>query len=54
MYLMLSRNVERIALLLAVAGGLLLLGIIVLTCVSIAGRALFTAGVCCGPIRGHL
>ncbi|MDP5359477.1 MAG: TRAP transporter small permease, partial [Paracoccaceae bacterium] len=31
---------------------LLLVVIVVLTCVSIMGRALFSAGICCGPIRG--
>ncbi|WP_242654318.1 TRAP transporter small permease [Yoonia rosea] len=41
-----------VARLLALAGGALLLAIVVLTVVSIAGRALFSAGVCCGPIRG--
>lgn len=52
MYMMLSRVSESVARFLAIAGGLLLLVIVVLTCVSIAGRALFSAGICCGPIRG--
>ncbi|PUB18981.1 TRAP transporter small permease [Yoonia sediminilitoris] len=52
MYVILSRLAEIIARWMAIAGGLLLLVIIALTCVSIAGRALFSAGICCGPIRG--
>ena len=52
MYLTLSRIAGFVARLLALAGGVLLLGIVVLTCVSIIGRALFSAGICCGPIRG--
>jgi TRAP-type C4-dicarboxylate transport system permease small subunit len=52
MYVMLSRVALGLARTLAVAGGLLLVAIVVLTCVSITGRALFSAGICCGPIRG--
>ncbi|PXW70810.1 TRAP-type C4-dicarboxylate transport system permease small subunit [Loktanella sp. PT4BL] len=52
MYVMLSRMAGVVARLLALAGGALLVAIVVLTVVSIAGRALFSAGVCCGPIRG--
>lgn len=52
MYLTFSRLAETMAKVLACAGGALLLVIVVLTCVSIAGRTLFSAGICCGPIRG--
>lgn len=52
MYVTLSRLAETLARVLAFAGGALLLVIVVLTCISIAGRALFSAGLCCGPIRG--
>lgn len=52
MYVMFSRLAESVARFMALAGGLLLLVIVVLTCVSIIGRALFSAGICCGPIRG--
>lgn len=52
MFVMLSRISESVSRFLAIAGGLLLLAVVVLTCVSIVGRALFSAGLCCGPIRG--
>jgi TRAP-type C4-dicarboxylate transport system permease small subunit len=52
MYGILSRSAQSVARVMALAGGLLLLVIIVLTCVSIIGRALFSSGICCGPIRG--
>ena len=52
MYLTLSRFAGFVARLLAMAGGALLLAVVVLTVVSIIGRALFSAGICCGPIRG--
>lgn len=52
MYLTLSRIAGGVARLLALAGGALLVAIVVLTVVSITGRALFSAGICCGPIRG--
>lgn len=52
MYVMLSRIAGGVARLLALAGGALLVVIVVLTVVSITGRALFSAGICCGPIRG--
>lgn len=52
MYVMLSRLADNLARYLALAGGIVLLVIVILTCVSIIGRALFTAGICCGPIRG--
>jgi TRAP-type C4-dicarboxylate transport system permease small subunit len=48
----LSRIAELIAAALAIAGGLVLLGIVVLTCVSITGRALVPLDIGFGPIRG--
>ncbi|MAU98765.1 MAG: hypothetical protein CMP81_23275 [Fulvimarina sp.] len=38
----------------AFVGGLFLLVIVVLTCLSIAGRSLLTLGVCCGPVPGDV
>lgn len=52
MYQRLSVLVELIARMLAFAGGLVLLGITALTCVSIAGRALISFDLGLGPIRG--
>ena len=52
MYKLLNQVVERIAAALALVGGAVLLGIVVLTCVSIAGRALIPLDVGLGPIRG--
>ena len=52
MYPAFSRLADGVARLMALAGGLLLLAIVALTCVSIIGRALYSAGICCGPIRG--
>ncbi|WP_316014460.1 TRAP transporter small permease [Roseobacter sp. HKCCA0434] len=52
MYAVLSRIAERLAAALAIAGGLVLLGIVVLTCISIAGRALVPFDLGIGPIRG--
>ncbi len=52
MYRHLNRIAEGIATFLALAGGALLLGIIALTCLSIAGRALVPLDIGVGPIRG--
>ena len=52
MYARLNRIAEWIATLLALLGGLILLGIIALTCLSIAGRALLPLDIGLGPIRG--
>lgn len=52
MYRSLNNLAELIAKSLALAGGLVLLGLIVLTCVSIAGRALLFLDIGLGPIRG--
>ena len=52
MYRLLNTWAERIAVTLALLGGAVLLGIVVLTCLSIAGRALIPLGLGLGPIRG--
>lgn len=52
MYRSLNRITEWIASALALAGGLLLLAIVALTCVSIIGRALVPLDIGVGPIRG--
>lgn len=52
MYRRLQILVELVARVLGIAGGAVLLCIIVLTCVSIAGRALVTFDLGVGPIRG--
>ena len=52
MYRRLNAVVELVARLLAFAGGAVLLCITVLTCVSIAGRALLPLDIGVGPIRG--
>lgn len=52
MYRSLNRLAEFIAAFLALAGGVLLLAIVALTCVSIAGRALVPLDIGMGPIRG--
>ena len=52
MYSRLNRIAEILATLLALAGGAVLLGIIVLTCVSIIGRAFVPLNIGLGPIRG--
>ena len=52
MYRRLQIIVELIARLLAIGGGAVLLCIIVLTCVSIIGRALVPLDIGLGPIRG--
>jgi len=52
MYRSLGRLAEVIAKGLALAGGLVLIVIIVLTCVSIAGRAVVPLDIGVGPIRG--
>ena len=52
MYRRLQILVELIARVLAIAGGAVLLCIIVLTCISIIGRALVPLNLGIGPIRG--
>ena len=52
MYSALRKLAEVIAATLAIAGGLVLLAIVVLTCLSIAGRALVPFDLGVGPIRG--
>ena len=52
MYQRLGRVVEWIAKVLALAGGLILLVIVALTCLSIIGRALVPLDIGIGPIRG--
>lgn len=52
MYETLKKLAETIASALAIAGGCVLLVIVVLTCVSIAGRALVPLEIGIGPIRG--
>ncbi|MCE7026687.1 TRAP transporter small permease [Jiella avicenniae] len=49
-----GRVVDVAASALAFVGGLFLLFIVVLTCVSIAGRALLTVDLCCGPVPGDV
>ena len=52
MYAAMNRIAEVIAVALAIAGGLVLLAIVALTCLSIAGRALVPFDIGLGPIRG--
>jgi len=52
MYSALRKLAEVIAATLAIAGGVVLLVIVVLTCLSIAGRALVPFDLGVGPIRG--
>ena len=52
MYGALRKLAETIAAVLAIAGGIVLLIIVILTCVSIAGRALVPLDLGVGPIRG--
>ncbi len=52
MYRSLNSIIEIIARVLAFAGGAVLLGITLLTCISITGRALIWLDVGLGPIRG--
>lgn len=52
MYRSLDRIAEFIATALALAGGLVLLAIVALTCVSIVGRAFVPLDIGLGPIRG--
>lgn len=52
MYQSLETSAERLARWLAWAGGAVLLGVTLLTCVSIAGRALVPLNIGLGPIRG--
>ena len=51
-YRQIVRVVDGVARGLAIVGGLLLVGVIALTCISIAGRALVPLGIGLGPIRG--
>lgn len=51
-YRYLNRSAELISIGLALAGGFVLLAIVVLTCVSIAGRALVPLNIGASPIRG--
>lgn len=52
MYLMLNRFADHVARVLAIAGGAVLLGLTLLTCISIIGRALIPLDIGVGPIRG--
>ena len=52
MYVQLNRFVEVIAMGLALAGGLILLAIVALTCVSIIGHVFVPFDIGLGPIRG--
>ena len=52
MYRKLNKFAEVIATSLALAGGIVLLCLIVLTCISIAGRAVLFLDIGLGPIRG--
>ena len=52
MYITVDSLVALIAKVLALAGGAVLLGITILTCVSITGRALLPLDIGFGPIRG--
>lgn len=52
MYHLLYRGADILARALALAGGAVLIGLIVLTCISIAGRALLPLDLGIGPIRG--
>lgn len=52
MYRNLNAAVEMLARALAIAGGIVLLCITALTCLSIIGRALIPLGIGLGPIRG--
>ncbi|MFC3615345.1 TRAP transporter small permease [Lutimaribacter marinistellae] len=47
-----SKIIETLAVTLAIAGGLVLLAIVALTCISIIGRALVPLDIGVGPIRG--
>lgn len=50
LYQMINRTIERLALSSALLGGGVLLGVIIMTCLSIIGRALNDFGL--GPIQG--
>jgi len=52
MYHHLHRGIDLLARALALGGGAVLLAVILLTCVSIMGRALMPLGLGAGPIRG--
>lgn len=52
MYSILERMCHRIAALLALLGGAVLFGIIILTCISITGRFFVPFDIGLGPIRG--
>ncbi|MBP0615724.1 TRAP transporter small permease [Jiella mangrovi] len=49
-----GRIVDALGSGLAFVGGLFLLFIVALTCVSIAGRTLLTLDLCCGPVPGDV
>ena len=52
MYSTLARLADKLARGMALLGGLVLIAVIVMTCVSIAGRALLPLNIGLGPIRG--
>jgi len=52
MYRILSRSANFLAMGMALLGGLVLVGVTVLTCISIAGRALLPLDIGLGPIQG--
>ncbi|MEM9971482.1 MAG: TRAP transporter small permease [Pseudomonadota bacterium] len=52
MYRALHKTAETIAITLALAGGAILVGLTILTCMSIVGRALLPLGIGPGPVRG--
>ena len=52
MYHALARAADGLSRLMALLGGAILVGIVVLTCISIAGRALVPLNIGVGPIRG--
>ena len=47
---MMARAIERLARMLALLGGLVLVALTIITCISIAGRALISFGL--GPVPG--
>lgn len=52
MYRYLSQSANFLAVGMAMLGGLLLVGVTILTCISIAGRALLPLDIGLGPIQG--
>ncbi|MEL6435352.1 MAG: TRAP transporter small permease [Pseudomonadota bacterium] len=52
MYRAFERTADALAVTLALLGGVILIGIIVLTCISIVGRAFVPLDIGIGPIRG--